>query len=441
MSSKLKKYIDDEAAHSGNESSAGEDDARSHDTYEKDSFVVSDSDASDSDEEQLQKAKNKRLKKEAAEDASSAKAAVAALKARHATTSKKSDVSASASAPAAVHKPHGNKSLDLKHVPAEPAKGAAAVAKPKPKFHFSISFTNARFAEIFWNVACKALPYLFFHLEVTDEYAGLRLEAHDTPPTMAIKSKMECIIEAGVDAEGTLLDRKAIDGQFFCVKSKTLLKCFKCGTLKDTPLRLTKFHENDGIMFEASTDEADVKTRYLLPFYAKPPSSILSRINTASDIQIKMNTSVLQKLADNGNNLDAPTLRFDLFTAETDRNDGITRNKLTVFFPGEEIQGSHTFFLSTKKRTVKDGIDEYEPIAEEDESISANMKWKPLSSNSYATSKFRLFVSNLDVKWCMLGLSTERKSKPVVILADCTETGANKTSHAIFISPQHEEEA
>jgi hypothetical protein len=240
-----------------------------------------------------------------------------------------------------------------------------------------------------------------------------------------------------VDAEGNPLARSSIDGEFFCVKSKTLMKCFRCGTLKDTPLSLVKMHGQDGIVFEASSDESDLKTKYMLPFYTKTPSTVLSRINTTSDIQIKMNTNVLQKLADIANSVDAPTMRFDLFEGESSASDGILRRMLNVFFPGEEVKGSHTFFLSSRKRTIKEGIDEFEPIAEEEDKT---IKWKPLSSNSYSSSKFRLFVANLDVKWCLLGLPTERKSKPIVILADSTETGANKTSHAIFISPQHDEE-
>lgn len=419
MSTKKNKYIEKEAAHSGDESEGFESDNSEDDEYEKGSFVVSD--ASSSDDENVQKAKSKKMKMEADKERKEAKEAVKQLKEKH-----------------AVYKPHGNKSLDMKHVPPEPVVFAA---KPKPKvnYHYSISFTNARFAEIFWNVASKALPYLFFHIEVKEDYAGLRLEAHDTPPTMAIKSKMECIIDAGIDAEGKPIKRESVDGQYFCVKSKTLMKCFKCTTLKDTPLRLTKLHDQDGILFEAATDESDVKTRYVLPFYSKTPSTILSRINTVSDIQIKMNTNVLQKLAEIANALDASTMRFDLSTVETPKNDGITRNKLTVYFPGEEIQGSHTFYLSTRKRIIKEGIEEFEPITEEDDTFSSSTKWKLLSSNSYSSSKFRLFVANLDVKWCMLGLSTEAKSKPVVIVADCNETGANKTSHAIFISPQHED--
>ena len=348
---------------------------------------------------------------------------------KRAATEKKSDVPKSD-----VHKPKGNKSLNIKHVPKEPEMSAAPA--PKSKFHYRISFTNARFAQNFWDVASKALPFLFFHLEVRDDFAGLRLEAHDTPPTMAIKSKMECIIEPGVDGDGNILSRDALNSEFFCVKSKTLMKCFKCGTLKDAPLRLTKYHDQDGVIFEAATDESDVKTKYLLPFYAKSPSTVVSRLNTTSDIQIKMATSVLQKLADISTSVDAPTLRFDLYTAEAEAD--ISRNKLDVFFSGEEIQGSHTFLLTSRKRTVK-GIDEFEPIAE-DESVLAKTEWTARSSNSYSSSKFRLFVSNLDIKWCLLGLSIEKKTKPLVILADCTETGANKTSHAIFISPQHDDE-
>ena len=417
-----KKYVEQEAAHSGDESSQGSSSGSSDDDYEKGSFVVSDKDES-GDEDNVQKLRNAQ-RDESMETTKQKKPRVSKDSAKADTHDAK---------PKESYKPKGNKSMDIRHVPPQPV--LHQEAKKAPKFRWSILFSNARFAQNFWEVASKALPYLFFHIEVRDDYAGLRLEAHDTPPTMAIKSHMECIIEEGVDEHGNPLDRASLNGEHFCVKSKSLMKCFKCGTLKDTPLRLTKMNENDGVIFEASTDESDMRTRYLLPFYTKAPSTILSKISSDSDIQIKIATHILQKLGDIASSVETDVLKFDLYGSNSDNKD-ITRNKLTVQFDGEEIKGSHSFFLSTKKSTV-DGVEELEPVSCEIPGI----KWSLLSSNCYNANKFKLFISNLDIRWCMLGLATKPGGKPLIVIADSTETGANKTSHAVFISPQHSEES
>jgi hypothetical protein len=484
------KYVESEAEHSGDETGASDmDDGMSNDSYEKGSFVVSDDENDSGDEESADKFRAKQRKKEGDKEQEEILAAVKQLKQQSssgkkrtsslldaASTDSHSAVGAQgikknksnesdSSAPMKpmkgkegkeqkeqkeVYKPQGNKSLDLKHVPPEPVKKAATTAKnagstknkKQNDFLYSIRFTNARHAQSFWEVASKALPYLFFHIEVTEEYSGLRLEAHDTPPTMAIKSRMECIIEEGVDEHGNPIDRLSLNGQNFCVNSKNLLKCFKCGQVKDTPLNLIKYHNKDGMVFEALTNEEDVQTRYILPFYFKTPSTIVQRLPTKSDMQVKMATHVLQKLANIAATLNASVLRFDLFEADTSRGgpstagEDVSRFKLTVYFSGSEIQGGHTFFLGAKRNNVQ-GIDEFEPVvttASEQESID----WKIISSNSYTSNKFKIFVTNLNNEWCFVGISTDERAKPLIIVADSTETG--NTSHTIIISPQQPED-
>ncbi len=66
----------------------------------------------------------------------------------------------------------------MKHVPPQPKEPIQKPAK-KVTYQYAIRFTNARHAQSFWEVASKALPYLFFHLEVEEGYTGLRVEAHD----------------------------------------------------------------------------------------------------------------------------------------------------------------------------------------------------------------------------------------------------------------------
>ena len=403
------KYIEKEAQLSGDDASMDENDE--NDSYEKGSFVVSDEEEDGDDDVRALYTK---------QQSQSPVIPQPAMKKKK-TESK------------TVYKPQGNKSMDIRHVPKEPVKTQSSA--PPPKFHWSIVFTNARFAQNFWEVASKALPYLFFHIETRDDYCGLRLEAHDTPPTMAIKSQMECIIEEGVDDSGNKITRESLNGQHFCVKSKSLMRCFKCCTLKDSPLRLIKMNDQDGVIFEASTDESDVRTRYLLPFYSKTPSSILQKISPVSDIQIKMATHVLQKLGDIATNLESDVLKFELSGTENE-SENITRNKLTVSFDGDEIKGAHTFYLTTKK-TNTNGTNEYEPVS----TVDIVRQWNLLSSNSYNANKFKLFVSNLDIKWCMVGLSTKDEGKPLIIIADSAETGEARTSHSVFISPQHSEEA
>ena len=464
IKSKASKYIEKEATHSGDEESEGEMSDASNDTYEKNSFIADSDEEPSGDEDAVQALRAKQAKKKADEEQLEIMQELSKLRKKPATASgsnasssntEKSATQAGAQAQAGceakaadqqakrkreedqnepakkVHKPQGNKSLDMKHVPAEPKTKQSQPSKSKANFHYAIRFTNARHAQSFWEVASKALPYLFFHLEVTENYSGLRLEAHDTPPTMAIKSRMECIIQEGVDQFGKPVDRLSLNGEIFCVNSKNLLKCFKCAQVKDTPLTLKKWHNKDGIIFEAFTNEEDVKTEYMLPFYTKTPSTVLQRIPTTSDMQVKMATHVLQKLATISSTLGATLLRFDLFEAESEATD-VTRYKLIVFFTGSEIPGGHTFYLGAKKTNVK-GIEEFEPIvtsAQEQEAF----KWNLVSSNSYNSNKFKLFVSNLDNEWCFVGVSTDERSKPIIIVADSTETGT--TSHTIIISPQ-----
>ena len=432
--------MDTEAEHSDSEISKGDESDGSDDTYEKGSFIVSDAEESGA-EDGVAALRAKQRKQEEDEQEDEIKAAMQALRKRKAkddppTTDGKEKAKKPKKDPSTVYKPQGNKSLDVKHVPLPP-KAAAPVKRGGPKFHYTIRFTNARHAQSFWEVASKALPYLFFHIEVRDNYSGLRLEAHDYPATMAIKSVMECIIEEGVDETGAPVDRASLDGLHFCVNSKNLLKCFKCAQCKDTPLNLIKMHGKDSIIFEAVTNEEDVQTRYNLDFYAKSPSNILQRIPTTSDMQVKMNTHILQKLATIAATLNSQTLRFDLSEARKNA-DGpdVSRYKLTIYFAGSEIRGAHSFFLGAKRNTVK-GVEEFEPVllsADEQETLD----WALVSSNSYSSNKFKLFVSNLDNEWCFIGISTDERAKPIVIVADSTETGS--TSHTIFISPQQPEE-
>ena len=84
------------------------------------------------------------------------------------------------------------------------------------------------------------------------------------------------------------------------------------------------------------------------------------------------------------------------------------------------------------------GVDEFEPVAgneDEDDAV-----WKLVSVNAYSNNKFKLFVSNLDIEWCFINLSTDSKPKPMIIIADSIETGANRTSIVIIISPTQEDE-
>ena len=414
-----KKYIESEAAHSGDEASRGGSDGDA-DEYEKGSFVVSDDAASESAASASPAPAKPKGKK---------RAAGAALEDAVGAKPEKRD--------AAAHKPQGNKALPARHVPEAPAAPARA-KKAKVDFHYSIVFTNARFAQSFWEVACKALPHLFFHLVVRDDYAGLRLEAYDNPTTMAIKSVMECIVREGVDEDGRPLDRATLDGQSFCVSSKELLACFKCAQIKDAPLRVTKMHGQDGVRFEAMTNEEDVRAVYFLPFLTKQRSNILQRISTDTDVHVRFATDVLKNMATIGSLVDSPTIRLEFALAADTGDSDTVLAKLSFSFPGSgSIHGKHSFILGVKKRAGGGGAAEYEPVTAADDDIT----WRPVSTNAYATSKFRVFVSNLDTDGVALHLSTAvGKIKPLVIIADSTETGACATAHSIFISPTAEDE-
>jgi hypothetical protein len=423
----LKRYVESEAAESGAEVES----SRSvPDEYEKGSFVVSD-DEEENNSESGHIAKNAQMEVE--KDAKDLQKMTKMRK-----KAKKGDKEAVV--PVAVHKPQGNKGLSMKHVPAppEPKTGKKKQSK-NADFHYSVTFTNARYAQSFWEVASKALPSLFFHVEVRDDYSGLRLEAYDTPPTMAIKSRMECIIREGVDENGAPQPRLGLNGESFCVNSKSLMKCFKCAQIKDAPLKLTKYHGKDGLFFEALTNEEDVQAKYFLPFIIKVPSNILQKISTVSDVQIRMQTEVLKSLANIGSTVDSPVVRVELFSTNS-TDPALTRNKLCFTFPGSgDVHGSHSYYLGTRKKNVN-GVDEFEPVAGNEDDEDEETIWKLVSVNAYSNNKFKLFVSNLDIEWCFINLSTDSKPKPMIIIADSIETGANRTSIVIIISPTQEDE-
>jgi hypothetical protein len=254
---------------------------------------------------------------------------------------------------------------------------------------------------------------------------------------MAIKSRMECIIKEGVDENGAPQPRLGLNGESFCVNSKSLMKCFKCAQIKDSPLKLTKYHGKDGLFFEALTNEEDVQAKYFLPFIIKVPSNILQKISTVSDVQIRMQTEVLKSLANIGSTVDSPVVRVELFSTQS-ADPALTRNKLCFTFPGSgDVHGSHSYYLGTRKKNVN-GVDEFEPVAGNEDDEEAD--WKLVSVNAYSNNKFKLFVSNLDIEWCFINLSTDSKPKPMIVIADSIETGANRTSIVIIISPTQEDE-
>ena len=427
-----KKYIEKEAEHSG--SSEG---SSSEDEYSG-SFIASDS----SGEDDTMDIRAKQMKEEAEKDAADAMAQMESLRKRKAepkqAESKQAESKHKQAAPEDKLEPDPKKKKIERQIPAElkePAK--TVVVEELPDFHYEIIFTNARFAQNFWGVPCKALPYMFFHIDMRADYSGLRLEAHDNPPTMAIKSCMECIIHEGVGTDGKKLKRTDLDKEFFCVNSKNLRNAFKCTQLKDAPLRLVKYHNKDGIVFESMTNEHDVQTQFVLPFYSKIPSNVLQQLSSVSEVQIEMATNVLQKMGAVASTVDAATMRFELFSGKSS-DPSISRNKLRVWFPGSEIPGNYTFWLNRKKRVV-DGVDEFEAVAA-NSTEDKKIEWTRVSSNSYNSSKFKLFVSNLENQMCFLNLSSDDKPKPIVIVADSAEAGANRTSHTIFVSPQEDDD-
>lgn len=450
MATKLKRtYIESEAEHSGDESRGSD---GSEDEYEKGSFVV-DSDEESGDDAAAAKARAKRAKTEADKERDDAEKQVADVKARAKKGRKAKDAEAAGAAPAVEkHKPHGNKGLPAKHVPPAPAAVPKKDAKTKD-FHYAITFTNARYAQSFWDGPTSALASLFLHIEVRDTYAGLRLEAYDNPPTMAIKSRMECIIEEGVDEDGTPVDRASLNGQSFCLSSQSLMRCFKCAQIKDAPLRLIKKHGRAGIYFTAVTNESDVRSSYFCPMIERSPSLILQKINTSMEKPIRLRTEVLKSLASKGTTLDASVIRIKLYTLRNP-DESIKRDKVVFWFPGEDVRGGTTFYLNAKK-TARGDTTEYEAIEqgdfgdeeddEDDDTVDVDKdgkpkRWKLVSKTAYQHKKYKLFVSNLDIDWCVINVSTDGRPKPLIMLGESEEGAANRTSVMIIISPTTEDD-
>lgn len=448
MSAKLKrKYIESEAEHSGDESRGSD---GSDDEYEKGSFVV-DSDEESGDESEVDEQRAKKARKEADAERDDAEAQVKEIKARKGR--KKVEKKPEDKKAEDKHKPHGNKGLAAKHVPPAPAAKAPVKTSSKAKdFHYSITFTNARYAQSFWEAPSNALGSMFLHLEVRPDYAGLRLEAYDNPPTMAIKSRMECIIEAGVDEDGNPIDRESLNGQSFCVLSQSLTRCFKCAQIKDAPLRLTKKHGKAGIYFTAVTNESDVRSCYFCPMIERQPNNILQKINTTMEKPIRLRTEVLKSLASKGTTLESSVIRIKLYTLRNP-DESVKKDKVTFWFPGEDVRGGTSFYLNAKKTArgdateyeALDGEDVEEEDEEDDDSSEVNKdgnpkRWKLVSKTAYLHKKYKLFVSNLDIDWCVINVSTDGKPKPLIMLGESEEGAANRTSVMIIISPTTEDE-
>lgn len=60
---------------------------------------------------------------------------------------------------------------------------------------------------------------------------------------------------------------------------------------------------------------------------------------------------VLKELSLNAKRCGASTLKFELFEGDDPKDSDVKHSKMSIGFAGDETNGSHDFFLSTKKST------------------------------------------------------------------------------------------
>ncbi len=278
------------------------------------------------------------------------------------------------------------------------------------KLHYQIVFTNGRYAESFWTVACKSMVNICIHIHYDESKDNFKLvlEAHDNPTTMAIKSVFECIIKEGVDTNGNKLKRKDLHNEYFMVDATKLMKIFGVTQIKDTPLNLTKYHDVDGIKFESDGNENDMSTSFLLPFINTAPDNIIANLKE-DGLKIEISTNVLQKMANVSKDVNSDLIIIELLTDKKENR------KLVVSFDGE-LKGQYSFLLV-------DG----DVIPTKDDTT----EWKQISYQKYLSRKFNKFINSLKCARCDIMLPNEGRTT-MIISAECE----GSTSHTIFIASE-----
>ena len=413
--SKLAQYIDDEAEHSGDDVSKG-DNSDGEEMSGDDSFI-DDEEQEDSTFSHLQvKDKDFKIKKIKrkinAEDVDAVNKELGL----------------------GLKKPKllSNKLLNNSSIPPKPLDlGRQKILKREDKnYHFRLAFTNGAMFQKFLLPIASAVNELRFNLTNTPDFIGLRLEAHDTYLTLANKSRYECDIEYGGD------ESKALDDIYFCVSASNFMQTLGCATLKDTVLMITKYNANsDKLTFEAITNESDVQTVYDCDLLAESRLESLKGMQFNLGYHANLYTKTLKEQTSNAKKCGAQTIFFELFQAEDNKDVNTVHSRLRLGFKGTSTSGSHDFYQSAKKLEGDGVVTEWQPLAGLNVEERSQLKMERKSYNEYDNSKLRLFLNHMDIEWVIIHLCNDNSQKPLVM--ECLMGGKN-TKHTIIVAPKME---
>jgi hypothetical protein len=364
--------------------------------------------------------------------------------------------------------PAGNKKLKTWMPTEKPAKTQKA---RMPEYRWCFLITDPKSFKNFLRAASAggSLPALHFRFEVKTSASGetssfLTLQAFDSPPTMGYYSSMKIILHAGVDENNKPLSIMDLNGVAFGATSSNLEKGVKWASAPNpsAPLQMMLFNNlEDVIVIKSESDGSVMDASFKIPLNKKTASESpipALMLRSAKEMEEKrrfkcrISSNLLRNIADTANSIDSGEIRFDLFSGQKESDENISKHKLSVLFNGESnrIQGEHNFYINTivrrppqlfgvplfsrfsrlthlfalrltfthprvkfmrskKKKTMGDVI-QMEPVVSEEDGDNKT-KWIKMSSQAYSTTKFRMFLSNMNVEWLNFTIGTSPEAR------------------------------
>ncbi len=408
MSAFKRKYIDDAADHSGDDTSEGESDLSGDES--NDSIVCDDDEVEYEDDADESKNEHPREIKE-----SSFKKVQKKLVAHKNSIEKHLNDEARDALKQNVKVIPLNNSEDMKrpNVKIPSSKGIQeSDIPPKPKnmglqkkaatsnlFHFRMIFTNGAMFNKFLLPIANAVNELCFNLTSSSDFTGIRLEAHDTYLTLANKSRYSCDIEAGVSLDKKPMNPDDLNGLSFSVSAGSFMQTLNCAIIKDTVLTITKYAETpDKITFESITNENDVKTVYSCDMLAESRLQSLKEMQFNLGYHINLQLKTLKDETANAKKCGASTIFFSLFQAEDEKDDNILHSRLSVGFRGTLTSGCHDFYQSARKIERDENgktIIEWQQSTSLTTEERSKLEMKQFSYNEYDNNKLRLFLNHM----------------------------------------------
>lgn len=322
-----------------------------------------------------------------------------------------------------------NKIISESSIPPKPVNmGMNKKINTGKKYTFRLSFTNGAMFHKFLLPIASAVSELRFNLTISQEFKGLRLEAHDTYLTLANKSRFEC----DIDFDETL-QKEHLNDMNFCVTASSFMQTLGCATLKDTVLMITKYQNSDKMTFESITNESDVQTVYDCDLLSESRLESLKGMQFNLGYHVNLNMKTLKEQTSNAKKCGAQTIFFELFQANDLEDSCIVHSRLSLGFKGTSTSGSHDFYQSARKIEDSDENTEWQPLANLNIMNRSMLKMERKSYNEYDNSKLRLFLNHMDIEWVLIHLCNDNSQKPLVM--ECIMGGKN-TKHTIIVAPK-----